>query len=334
MVNSCLVTGANGHLGNNLVRILHDKGENVRASVRNVNYTEPFEGLDCEVVYADILDRESLSKAMEGIDILYQVAAAYKMWAKDPQKDIIDMNIRGTENVLKTAKKKGVKKIVYVSSIAALDYSLIPMDETSWNSDYSIPYYQSKTESEKLALSLAEKLDIRMISVLPTAMVGPNCFGHLTPTMEILYSIINNKLPVDPNFYFNFVDVRDVAKGMISAAKKGRNGERYILGTEVSISITEIIDLAQSLFPDIKKPAKRSRNTMMILAFLMETISKFNGKPPAITRGSVKYYYGADLGCNISKARRELGYNPVSPYDALKEALFYLVNREDQELGN
>ena len=85
---------------------------------------------------------------------------------------------------------------------------------------------------------------------------------------------MNNKLPVDPNFYFNFVDVRDVAKGMISAAKKGRNGERYILGTEVSISITEIIDLAQSLLPDIKKPAKRSRNTMMILAFLMETISK------------------------------------------------------------
>jgi len=329
MVNSCLVTGANGHLGNNLVRILHDKGENVRASVRNVNYTEPFEGLDCEVVYADIPDRESLSKAMKGIDIIYQVAAAYKMWAKDPQKDIIDMNIRGTENVLETAKKQGVKKIVYVSSIAALDHSLVPMDETGWNSDYSIPYYQSKTESEKLALSLAEKLDISLISVLPTAMIGPNCFGHLTPTMEILYSIINNKLPVDPNFYFNFVDVRDVAEGMIAAAEKGRNRERYILGTEVSISITEIIDLARSLFPDIKKPAKQSRNTMMILAFLMETISKFNGKTPAMTRGIIKSYYGTDQSCNISKARRGLGYNPGSPYDALKEALFYLVNKED-----
>lgn len=329
MVHSCLVTGANGHLGNNLARILHDKGENVRASVRNVNYTEPFEGLDCEVVYADILDRKSLSKAMEGIDILYQVAAAYKMWAKDPQKDIIDMNIRGTENVLETAKKQGVKKIVYVSSIAALDHSLVPMDETSWNSDFSIPYYQSKTESEKLALGLAEKLDIQLISVLPTAMVGPNCFGHLTPTMEILYSIINNKLSVDPDLYFNFVDVRDVAKGMIAAAEKGRNGERYILGTEVSISTTKIIDMAQSLLPDIKKPAKRSRNTMMILAFLMETISKFNGKPPAITLGIIKSCYGIDQSCNISKARRELGYNPVSPYDALKEALFYLLNKED-----
>ena len=329
MVHSCLVTGANGHLGNNLVRILHDKGENVRASVRNVNYTEPFEGLDCEVVYADILDRKSLSKAMERIDIIYQVAAVYKMWAKDPQKDIIDMNIRGTENVLETAKKQGVKKIVYVSSIAALDHSLVPMDETSWNSNFSIPYYQSKTESEKLALGLAEKLDIQLISVLPTAMVGPNCFGHLTPTMEILYSIINNKLSVDPNLYFNFVDVRDVAKGMIAAAEKGRNGERYILGTEVSISTTKIIDMAQSLLPDIKKPAKRSRNTMMILAFLMETISKFNGKPPAITLGIIKSCYGTDQSCNISKARRELGYNPVSPYDALKEALFYLLNKED-----
>ncbi len=116
---------------------------------------------------------------------------------------------------------------------------------------------------------------------------------------------------------------------MIAAAEKGRNGERYILGTEVSISTTKIIDMAQSLLPDIKKPAKRSRNTMMILAFLMETISKFNGKPPAITLGIIKSCYGTDQSCNISKARRELGYNPVSPYDALKEALFYLLNKED-----
>ncbi len=77
MSNICLVTGANGHLGNNLVRALLDKGKKVRASVRNLDYTEPFEGLDCEVIFADLLDRESLSKAMKDVDLLYQVAAIY-----------------------------------------------------------------------------------------------------------------------------------------------------------------------------------------------------------------------------------------------------------------
>ena len=79
------------------------------------------------------------------------------------------------------------------------------MDETGWNSDFLNPYYQSKTESEKLALRLAKELDLWLISVLPSGMIGPNCFGHLTPTMEILNAIVKNKLPFDINFHFNYL---------------------------------------------------------------------------------------------------------------------------------
>lgn len=143
MTNICLVTGANGHLGNNLVRALLDKGEKVRASVRNVNYLEPFEGLDCEVVYADLLDREFLSKATKGVDTLYQVAAVYKIWAKNPEEEILCVNLEGTKNVLEIAAEQSVNKVVYVSSTAALDHSSVPMDETNWNSDFLNPYYQS-----------------------------------------------------------------------------------------------------------------------------------------------------------------------------------------------
>lgn len=139
-----LVTGANGHLGNNLVRALLDTGKEVRASVRNINNTEPFEGLGCQVVHADLLDRGSLSRAMEGVDTLYQVAAVFKQWAKDPEKEIIQTNIEGTKNVLEVAAEQGVSKIIYVSSMAALDHSVIPMDETTWNRDFSIPYLNRK----------------------------------------------------------------------------------------------------------------------------------------------------------------------------------------------
>ena len=205
------------------------------------------------------------------------------------------------------------------------------MDETSWNSDFSNPYYQSKTESEKLALHIAKELDLWLMSVLPSGMIGPNCFGHLTPTMEIPNAIVKNKLPFDINFHFNYVDVRDVADGMIRAAEKGRSGERYILGNETSISTTEIIKFAQSLLPGIKKPSGRSKNFVMALAFLMELSSKITGKPPSVTRSIVKTYCGADQSCNISKARRELGYNPRGPEEILKESLIYLAERGDYE---
>ena len=95
-----LVTGANGHLGNNLVRALLERGETVRASVRNPKDTLPFEGLDCEIVQADLMDKDSLTRALEGVDTLYQVAAVFKHWARDPQKEIIEPNLQGTRNIL------------------------------------------------------------------------------------------------------------------------------------------------------------------------------------------------------------------------------------------
>ena len=94
-----LVTGANGHLGNNLVRVLLERGETVRASVRNPDNREPFVGLDCEIVQADLMDKPSLLKAMEGVDTLYQVAAVFKHWARNPQKEIIEPNLQGTPSM-------------------------------------------------------------------------------------------------------------------------------------------------------------------------------------------------------------------------------------------
>lgn len=140
MNGSNLVIGANGHLGANLVRLLLERGEKVRASVRNIDNKEPFRDLDCEIVYADLLDRDSLQKVMKGIDIVYAVAAAYKSWAPDVQREIIDVNIEGTRNVMEAVAAENVKSTVYVSSTFTLDLKNGPMDETGWNTDYSDPY--------------------------------------------------------------------------------------------------------------------------------------------------------------------------------------------------
>src|ERR1035437_4643543 len=96
----CLVTGANGHLGNNLVKELVCQNYQVRASVRNVENKEPFTGVNCELVYADMLDKTSLKEAMEGIEIVFHVAAVFTHWSPNPQKDIIAPNLIGTRNVI------------------------------------------------------------------------------------------------------------------------------------------------------------------------------------------------------------------------------------------
>jgi dihydroflavonol-4-reductase len=329
MSNLCLVTGANGHLGNNLVRILLKKGRRVRAGVRNTKNTEPFKGLNCEVVYADLMDRQSLSNALDGVDTLYQVAAVFKHWAKDPEKEIIKPNVEGTKNVLEIAAQQGIGRVVYVSSIAALDRTVLPqrpMDENGWNTAITYPYYRAKTVSERLAWELAEKLNLWMVSVLPSAMVGPNCF-RLTPTMELLYKILTNRMSRDINFCFNFVAVEDVAEGMIAAEKKGRNGNRYILGNDSAMSTTEIIELARSLYPNIKKPPKISKVVLKIIASLAEFMGKVSGKEPILVRYQVELYYGTKELVDISKARKELGYCPRPPKQAIKEALIYLKNR-------
>ncbi|MEA3336613.1 MAG: NAD-dependent epimerase/dehydratase family protein [Chloroflexota bacterium] len=252
-----LVTGANGHLGNNLVRALLASGQAVRASVRNPNNRIPFEGLDCEIVQADLMDKDSLLRALEGVDTLYQVAAVFKNWARDPQKEIIEPNLQGTRNVLEAAAEQGVCRVVYVSSTVTLPHISGAVDETQWNSDFhDNPYYQSKAESEQLAWKLAEERELAMVSVLPCGIVGPNSFNP-TPTMALRRRALHNEIFIDVNFYFNLVDVRDVATGMIAAAEKGRADERYMLATENSVSTRRIIRTGSGVQPQCQDSAPR-----------------------------------------------------------------------------
>src|SRR5918994_3478784 len=113
MARLSLVTGANGHLGNNLVRTLLERGEQVRAGVRNPANTEAFEGLGSEVVRVDLMDKVSLMEALEGVQTLYQVAAVFRLWARDPEQEIIQPNLEGTRNVLEAAAESGVRRVIY-----------------------------------------------------------------------------------------------------------------------------------------------------------------------------------------------------------------------------
>ena len=323
-----LVTGANGHLGNNLVRALVDRGDRVRASVRDARNRAPFVDVECEVVEADLLDEDSLLRALEGVHTLYQVAAVVKHWSRNAEEEVLRPAVEGTRNLLTAAAQQGIARVVYVSSEIALGSHDSPVDEASWRTDFfGNPYARAKTESEHLAWELAGELDLDLVSTLPGTIVGPFCY-RLTPTMDYLHQAIRGEVFLDINLCFNFVDVRDVAAGMIAAAERGRSGDRYLLATEEAVSNRRLLELAQEFNPDVKIPPRAPRSALMVVAGAMELSSRLAGGQPRLTRSQVRIFYGSTRRMDLSKARTELGYNPRDPETALRQAFEYL-----QKLG-
>jgi len=334
--NLVLVTGANGHLGNNLVRLLISKGFQVRASVRNIKNTKPFNGLDCEVVQADITDKNSMVKALRNVETFYAVGAVFKLWAKDPKAEIYDINMDGCRVMVEAAAEAGVKRIVYVSSIAALNYTKgTPVNEDSgYNPDRRDMYYNSKNDGERLAFNLAKKHNIELVAVLPSAMIGSVITDRLSNSNEILKAILTNKLPIETKITLNWIDVKDVAEGCYLAATKGQPGERYILANEKCMTITESIKIANELIPELKlkKPVLVPKFVLFLFGALLGLGAKISGKAPAMTTKEVHMFYGLVQDFDISKAQKQLGFAPAPSKQALKSALLYMWEEREKLL--
>jgi dihydroflavonol-4-reductase len=322
-----LVTGGNGHLGNNLIRHLLSNNQKVRTTVRNINKTEPFKGLKCEVVQADITDIISLKKAFQGVTNLYAVAANFNMWAKNPKEEIYDNNMQGTQNVFDIAKECGIENIVYVSSVASLDFTKLPANvDNGYNKDRRNWYYNSKNDSDKLALELGEKYNIRTVLVLPSAMIGSKAY-------KLSYS--NNLVLQVLNVTLNWVDVKDVASGLYNAMQKGRNGERYILSNKQHTTLQETVKIASELYPELKlkMPKKVPKCLLYSVAGLMEFSSRLTGKEPLLQRHYLDMFYGLKQDYDISKSRKELDFNPKPSRKALEDAFKYLKTDWKKENG-
>ncbi|WP_299247268.1 NAD-dependent epimerase/dehydratase family protein [uncultured Lacinutrix sp.] len=321
-----LVTGGNGHLGNNLIRLLLSKNQKVRTTVRDINNTKPFKGLDCEVVQADLLDKSSLKKAFKDVTHLYAVAANFSMWAKNPKVEIYDNNLKGTQNVFDVAKACGIKNIVYVSSVASLDFTTLPANvDNGYNKDRRNWYYNSKNDSDKLALKLGKAYNIRTVLILPSAMIGSQAH-KLSYSNNLVHQILKGEIPVDTNVTLNWVDVKDVAFGAYQAMQKGENQERYILSNPTHTTLQDSVKIAADLYPELKlkTPKKAPKCLLYSVAGLMEFSSKITGKEPLLQRHYLDMFYGLKQDYDISKSKTVLDYNPKPSKQALEEALNYL----------
>ena len=151
--------------------------------------------------------------------------------------------------------------------------------------------------------------------------------------MDLLRTIVAGRLPVNPGFFFNFVDVKDVATACRDAALRGRPGERYLLANENCTSIDELVHIAQQQLPQlqIKTPPQPPKAILEFMALLMEAWGRIRGVEPRMQRNFLTEFRVRER-CDISKARRELGFNPRPPHEVIADTFRYLAELSVGEL--
>lgn len=320
-----LVTGANGHIGANVVRSLLNQGYQVKAFIRQGADTRGLDGLDIEYAYGDVMKGETLEPAVEGCEAIIHLAAVYKTIAKTPE-EIVEPAIQGAKNVFEAAHKAGIKRIVYTSSIASIGFSYDRnklLTGNDWNEDAHNPYYIAKTQSEKAAQELARKYDIHLVVICPAIVLGAYDY-RITPSNQIVMDWING---VGQTYIggMNVVDVRDVADFHVAALTKGENCRRYIAGGENCV----VKDLGQKVYKMTgRKPMHlpTGRKTTLFFARIIEKLCKLFGMTPPFTYDLI-YEVSERWGFyDFQDSIDTFGIKPRKADESLKSSINWLLD--------
>jgi dihydroflavonol-4-reductase len=324
-MTTTLVTGAAGFLGSHVTRQLVARGEAVRVLMRSSSSNRAISDLSLEYVTGDLRDAASLERAMAGVQHVYHVAADYRLWAKRSQ-DIYDSNVGGTKNLLAAAKRAGVEKLIYTSTVAtiAVDRPELPNEFTDAKLEEMVGHYKrSKWMAEREALQAAKE-GLPVIVAMPTTPVGPWDWKP-TPTGKIILDFLNGKMPGYVETGLNFVGVEECAAGHLLAAEKGNAGERYLLGAE-NLSLKGLLDLLAEITGLPAPGMKIPHGLALGVAYVDTAISRLVGKEPQIPVEGVKIAQH-NMFVDASRAQRELGFRPGPVVAALERAVrWYRAN--------
>jgi len=315
-----LVTGATGFVGAAVARALLNAGWQVRALVRSGSDQRNLRGLALEIAMGDLNDPPSLAQALGGCDALFHVAADYRLGVADPQQ-LYRTNVEGTRNVLEAARRAGVARIVYTSSVAAIG---LPADGSPGKEDTPVAlsdmighYKRSKFLAEELVREFA-RAGTPVTIVNPSTPIGPGDIKP-TPTGQMVVDAAAGRTPAYVDTGLNIVHVDDVAAGHLRAFDRGRIGERYILGGDdmtLRDVLVQISRLTGRRPPRIRLP----HSALLPLAYAAEGFARLTGQRTRVTveavRMSRKHMYFSS-----EKAVRELSYSWRPPALAFQDAI-------------
>ena len=308
-----LVTGAAGFIGSNVVRALIEDGHDVRALHRPRENVRNLRGLDVERMAGDVTDPDQMRTAVRGCEVVFHLAAIYALWMKDADC-MRHVNVDGTRNVLVAARTEGVRRVVHTSSIARFGGQGPHADATE-TSAFALGatgdlYSRSKAQAHEVAVLAARDQDV--VIVAPCGPIGPGDAGP-TPTGRLLLSTVKMPVALVADTSTNFADVRDMARGIVLAAERGRRGETYLLGCR-NVSLVEIARMALDALGSRKRivvaPFAAASVVARGLRFVADRVTR---RPPLFTPEAIRI---ARLGlrADCTKAVRELGM-PQSPIE-------------------
>ncbi len=321
-----LVTGATGFVGAAVARALGRAGWEVRVLVRSGSDRSNLQPLALEAVEGDLADSNSLERALEGCAGLFHVAADYRLGARDPTP-LYRTNVDGTRNILNAARRAGVPRVVYTSSVATIG---IPSDGSPGEERTPVAlsrmighYKRSKYLAEEVARDAA-RTGMSVVIVNPSTPVGPGDVKP-TPTGQLVLDAACGRMPAYVDTGLNIVHVDDVAAGHLLAFERGRPGERYILGGEdmtLQAILAEIARLVGRTPPRIRLPYA----AVLPIAYLAEAFARVSGRSGRVTLEGVRMSRKR-MFFSSAKAVNELGYRWRPPAEAFEDAVRWFRER-------
>jgi dihydroflavonol-4-reductase len=321
-----LVTGAAGHIGNVLVRELIQNGMKVRTLILPGEDTTSLDGFDIECIEGNVLSLDSLRYAFQGVEKVYHLAGIVSIM---PGKDdlVHRVNVDGTRNVIQVAQETQVKRLIYTSSIHAI--KRIPqgktIDETvPFDPDHAISEYDRSKAEASIYISDATKHGLDAVIVCPTGVIGPYDYRN-----SEMGSIFTDCLQLPVMYYidgaYDFVDVRDVAKGLLQASEHGKNGEVYILSGEritVFNLVKQALTFARRKVPVMKVPTPIARATAMLAPIYYRITHSI----PRLTSYAIDTLESNSY-ISHHKATRELEYQPRSIKNTIADTIQWLTQQ-------
>jgi dihydroflavonol-4-reductase len=321
-----LITGATGHIGNVLARNLLDRGERVRTIVLPDEDLAPIEDLDIDVIEGDILDQSSVQKAVQGVDRVYHLAGLISILPGKDEK-VHRVNFEGTRNVLMASLMSGVKRFIYTSSIHALanvPHGITIDEHVPFDPEHPAGEYARSKAKAALAVRQATKLGLDTVIACPTGVIGP--YDYKGSEMGLLLAdCLEEKTQLYIDGAYDFVDVRDVAHGLILAANKGKTGESYILSGE-QISVRDLLLSAQKSVGKSLSMVCIPRQLASFAVRFTPSFYRIFRKKPRLTPYSLEVLQSNSV-ISHAKATRALGYWPRPLDEAIRDTLSWFKMR-------
>ncbi|MCU1256081.1 MAG: dependent epimerase/dehydratase family protein [Candidatus Angelobacter sp.] len=315
------ITGATGFVGSHVARALAAQGADLRLLVRSTSRLDNIADLRAETATGDLRDPESLKKAMAGCEFVFHVAADYRLWVRDPEQ-MYRSNVEGTRAIIRAAQETCVRRVVYTSSVATMGFTReghIATEDSPVSIKEMVGHYKrSKFMAEQIALEAGNN-GASVVVVNPTTPIGEHDIKP-TPTGRIVVDFLNRKFPAYVDTGLNLADVKEVARGHLSAMENARPGQRYILGGE-NLTLKQILDKLAALTglpaPSMKVPHAVAMGFAVFDQFVTGTL---RGKEPRATIDAVKMGR-KKMFASSAKAERELGYKVLPVDNALRRAV-------------